>query len=198
MRRAVLLLAILLLAGARAQAQSGFYGGFVGGGRGGTDNPLLDPKWTVAFGYQTLFGVGGGVQVGVRSSLGYSRFRPDVEAFVDSVGATTGEADGGTTTITNTGVDLVLGVRLRRVALYGYHGIHYFRDHWDPMTLETDRGDFEFSSENRNDFGSMWGAGVFFDLFNGQGLYAEWFRGGGYDDRMLETRGVRFGLVWGW
>lgn len=173
-------------------------GGFLSVGRGGSSSELLDPQLTVAGGYEMHLDVFGGLQLGVRASGGYSRFKPDVGAYVDSVGAQTGTRQGGETTVMNTGFDGLVGYRFGSLALYGYWGFHYFRDTREEMTLSTDQGDYDFTFRRRTDFGETRGYGVAWVLSGGQGIFAERFSGGGYDERMIRQEGVRFGVLWGW
>ncbi|HEX5724455.1 MAG TPA: hypothetical protein VFX98_03265 [Longimicrobiaceae bacterium] len=206
MKRSLCLLALVTWASATpALAQYGdrhsyqyWGGGFLSVGRGGSNSELLDPKLAVAGGYEAHFGGRSGPQFGVRASGGYARFDPDVEAYVDSVGAQSGSRRGGETTVYDTGADGLLGWRFGNLAVYGYWGLHYFRDTHREMTLSTDAGDYEFTFRRRTDFGETKGYGVALLTSGGQGLYAEWFSGGGYDERMIRQEGVRFGFLWGW
>ena len=190
------LLAILAAASpAAAQFRSG---GFVAVGQASVDHELLDPSWTFSGGWTTRLGRFSEVEFAVRGSATYSRFVPDEEAFAREVGAGRAEADGGTATVTSTGLDLVAGYDVGVFGGYGFAGLHYFQDRANELTLATDRGTFRFPGESRSDLGAWYGAGITWDLASRFGLFAEWAHGGGWEEGMFEVDALRLGLSWGW
>lgn len=198
MRRALPLLVVLLsLAGARAASAQGLcQTGFVAGGRGGSDSRLLSPSYTVAAGYGTSTGCGGGVELGVRTSGSLSRFSPDLRAHLDSAGASSGRIDGGRVTVTDIGADVLAGVRRGRIGVHAFAGLHWYGERAKEKLLRTDQGELAFRSRVRSALGPAYGGGVSFWLIPTGGVSAEWFRGGGGEEGMMEMEGVRFGLVW--
>jgi hypothetical protein len=195
MKRIALLLAVLALtiaSTADAHAQRRF--GFVAGGRGGSDSPLLEPEWSLATGYEARNSSLGGFQVGLRSILAYSQFKADAGGYADSLNAE-GALEGGGSTVTETGVDGILGVRLGGITGYGFYGFHYIRDRRDAATFTAGSNETEFSGRTVADFGTSRGWGVELDLAGRSGAFAEWYRTRG-NDEMVETDGIRFGLNW--
>ncbi|HEU0053571.1 MAG TPA: hypothetical protein VFQ39_10355, partial [Longimicrobium sp.] len=166
-----------LLSSIPASAQALSYSGFLAGGRGGANNPLLDSKWMIGAGYEGRIGFGG-LELGLRSSASYSRFEADVGAYVDSVGATSGSLtdDGGEASVTQTGIDGVVGLRLgRSVGVYGFYGMHWFHDSRTGFTLETDEGPYEFSTRVESNLGTMRGFGAELRIPSaGGGFFGEW------------------------
>lgn len=199
MRRAIILALLAATAGAApAGAQYVWTGGHLGGGRGGVESRLLDARFTIAGGYDFRIGDPSGLSLGVRAVGAYSRFDPNVEAYLDSLGASTGSRQGGSATTSESGLDFVAQYRVGPVGVHGFYGVHYYIDTAREMTLNTDQGDYTFHFRYRDDFGDTRGFGVSLHLMNGQGIYGEWYRGGGDAERMRALEGVRFGFFWGW
>lgn len=196
---AALALAVSLAAPVHAQLAGGSEV-FIAGGRGGGDSRLLDSQWHLSGGYETGFASSGGIEIRLRGIASYTNFNADIGAYVDSVGATSGErVEGkGGGSVGETGIDGIVGLRAGSVTIYGFYGFHYFRDFREPLTLQTDQGEFEFSTRRFNEFGTMRGWGVRLRAGDAGAFYAEWYKGGGDDEEMMEIDGIRFGLIAAW
>jgi hypothetical protein len=200
--RRILLLPILLLALSTIPSHAGAQGlrtsVFMAAGRGGSDSPLLDPKWSVTMGYEARMPFAGGLQLGLRTVGAYAAFRPDAAAYRERAGVSDGEVDGEDAAVFDTGVDALLRFDAGPLGVYGYTGYHYWREYQHTVTVATEGGDVEFDGEPRYDFGRASGWGVVLNVNAQQGFFAEWFRGGGDSPGMLQVDGVRFGFFTAW
>jgi hypothetical protein len=197
---ALLALALTLASAAPAGAQLR-YGGFAAAGRGSVEGTMFDPHFTLAAGYQTSLVSAGGAELGVRASMGYARLRRDRQAHLDSLGLADGRIRGGKVSSWDYGGDVVLAIHGGPVTVHGFYGLHYFQDFYEEAHLVASEDAPEdsgvrFRPRARYDFGTARGAGVTLGLGRGQGVFAEWYEGGGYDPWMLQLSGVRFGLSW--
>ncbi|HSU17613.1 hypothetical protein [Longimicrobium sp.] len=185
-------LALLVAAPARAQYQRL---GFVSAGVGGApQEAYLDAQFTIAAGFIARFGPPVGVSVGVRSITAYSRLRPDESALLDSLGAASGEVEGGSATVSEVGLDLMAGYDTGALGGYGWYGIHYYNESRSDAVITTPGGTFQSDVRNRADLGPSYGAGVQWRIVPRAAVFAEWFRGGGFDDRMIRLEGLRLGV----
>ena len=196
-RRAVVLIALvapaMFAAPARAQYQRL---GFIAAGPGGAPQEgYLDAQFTVAGGFVARFGPPVGVNVGIRSITAYSRLKPDVGALLDSVGATSGDVEGGHATVSEVGLDGVAGYDTGALGGYGWYGIHYYNESRSDVVITTPTGTHTTGTRNRTDLGPSYGAGLHFHLSRRASVFGEWFRGGGFDDRMIRIEGLRFGVM---
>jgi hypothetical protein len=189
-------ISILLLAFAAVPARAQYTRwGFIGAGKGGVDNAYYDADFTLAAGYLARFGPPVGVYVGIRTPLVYSRFTPDAEALADSLGAGSGSVEGGAATVVESGIDAVAGYDTGALGGYGWYGIHYLSESHNDGTLTTPSGELSLAQRNRSDLGPSYGAGVQFRIGRRAAVFTEWFRSGGFDDRMLRMEGLRFGVT---
>lgn len=190
----VLALAAAVLAAGRADAQYLRYG-FIGGGPGGApDEAYLDPQFTLVLGFQARFGPPVGINVGLRTITEYSRFEPDQRALLDSLGVGSGSVEGGSATVIGTGIDGVVSYDTGFLGGYGWYGIHYYNESRSDAAITTPSGTFTSATQNRADLGPSYGAGLSFHLGPRAAVFGEWFRGGGFDDRMIRMEGLRFGV----
>lgn len=195
-RRVSITISTLLLVFAAAPARAQYQRwGFIGAGKGGVDNAYYNSDFTLSAGYLARFGPPVGVYVGVRTPLTYSRFTPDAGALADSLGVANGSVEGGAATVVESGIDLVAGYDTGALGGYGWYGIHYLSESHNDGTLTTPSGDVALAQRNRSDFGPSYGAGVQFRFGRRAAVFTEWFRSGGFDDRMLRMEGLRFGVT---
>jgi hypothetical protein len=170
--------------------------GFIAAGPGGAPQErYLDAQFTLAGGFVAHFGPPVGVNAGIRSITVYSRLKPDVSALVDSVGAASGDVEGGQATVTEVGLDGVAGYDTGALGGYGWYGIHYFNESRSDAVITTPGGTFTSGARSRADLGPSYGAGLQFHLGPRAAVFGEWFRGGGFDDRMIRLEGLRFGVT---
>jgi hypothetical protein len=187
------LLALLALGGGRAEAQYQ-RSGFVAAGRGGVDGSYFDPDFTLAAGYLARFGPAVGPYVGVRTPIVYSRFTPNEAVLLDSLGLSSGTVDGGAATVVESGIELVAGYDTGALGGYGWYGIHYVSETRNDATVISGAATRTVDRQSRSDLGPSYGAGLRFQLGPRMGVFSEWFRGGGFDDRMLRMEGLRLGV----
>lgn len=195
MRRGFLVMAAMLLA-APAQGQSTRLG-FIAAGRGDTQDRLLDSRLTVVAGYEQHFGGASGPQIGLRSMAGYTRFALDEAAYLDSVQVEDGHVDGGEASRSDSGIDGLLGYRAGPVEGYGWYGVHLYRDLRENVTVNGTTERTRGRRRGRLDFGKSVGGGARLNVPGGS-LFAEWFRGGGFDEGMIQVSGWRFGISYVW
>jgi hypothetical protein len=193
-RRTVALLLALAATAGPAHAQATRYSFFSAGRGGAPGERYIDPHFTVSAGYGFGYGSPGGVSVSVRSIISYARFRPDARSVLDSLGLTSGEVEGGTASVMDTGGDLVAGVG-GRIGAYGFYGLHYYWDSYSTMTVVDGDDETHNRRRFRSDLGPSYGAGVQVGVAREVAVFGEWYRGGGFDDRMIRQRGFRFGLT---
>lgn len=201
LRPIALLATLLSLASAGAAGAQVRYGGFAAAGKGSADGGMFDPQFTLAGGYQTALVSSGGLEVGVRASMGYARLRRDLGAHLDSLGLADGHLRGGKVSSWDYGGDVVVALRTGPVRVHGFYGLHYFQDFYEETYIAESEDAPEDSGVRirpraRYDFGNSRGVGVTLGLGQGQGVFAEWYEGGGYEPWMLHLSGVRFGLSW--
>lgn len=169
--------------------------GFLSAGVGGApDEQYLNAQFTVAGGFIARFGPPVGVNAGVRTVTAYSRLTADRAALLDSLGAASGSVEGGSATVTETGLDLVAGYDTGALGGYGWYGIHYYDERRSDVVITTPSGTRTVDARNRGDLGPSYGAGLQFHLSPRAAVFAEWVRGGGFDDRMIRMEGLRFGI----
>ncbi len=185
---------LLALAAVPARAQYQRYG-FIGAGVGGVENDYYKSDFTLSAGYLARFGPAVGVYVGIRTPLTYSRFTPDAEALLDSLGAPSGSVEGGSATVVESGIDAVAGYDTGALGGYGWYGIHYLSEAHSDGTITTPAGDHALAQRNRTDFGPSYGAGLQFRFGRRAAVFTEWYRTAGFDDRMLRMQGLRFGVT---
>jgi hypothetical protein len=77
---------------------------------------------------------------------------------------------------------------------YGWYGIHYYDERRSDAAITTPSGTRTIDARNRGDLGPSYGAGLEYHLSPRAAVFAEWYRGGGFDDRMIRTEGLRFGV----
>ncbi|HKP75274.1 MAG TPA: hypothetical protein VJT67_06995 [Longimicrobiaceae bacterium] len=185
--------ALLVLAGGRAEAQYQ-RSGFVAAGQGGVDGSYFKPDFTLAAGYLARFGPAVGAYVGVRTPIVYSRFTPDDAVLLDSLGLSSGTVEGGSATLVESGLELVAGYDTGALGGYGWYGIHYVSETRNDATVTSGATQRNVAARSRSDLGPSYGAGLRFQFQPRLGVFTEWFRGGGFDDRMLRMEGLRFGV----
>lgn len=195
LRRGLLVIAAMLLA-APVQAQNARLG-FISVGRGETPDRLLESRLTVVAGYEQHFGGPSGLQIGLRSMAGYTRFALDTAAYLDSVQVEDGHVDGGEASRSESGIDGLLGYRAGPVEGYGWYGVHLYRDLRQSITLNGTTERSRGYRRGRIDFGKSVGGGARLHAPGGS-VFAEWFRGGGFDEGMIEVSGWRFGISYVW
>ncbi|HYH80920.1 MAG TPA: hypothetical protein VEX86_14055 [Longimicrobium sp.] len=191
----LLALCAILLAAGRADAQYLRFG-FIGAGVGGApDETYLDPRFTLAGGFVARFGPPVGINIGLRTITVYSRFEPDTRAYLDSLNAQSGSIEGGSATLTETGIDGVVGYDTGTLGGYGWYGIHYDNESRSDAVITTPGGTHRDNTRNRGDLGPSYGAGLTFHLSPRVSLFGEWSIGGGFDDRMIRAEGLRAGIL---
>jgi hypothetical protein len=169
--------------------------GFLSAGVGGApDERYLNAQLTVAGGFVARFGPPVGVNAGVRTVTAYSRLTADRGALLDSLGAASGDVEGGSATVTETGLDLVAGYDTGALGGYGWYGIHYYDERRSDAVITTPAGTRTVDARDRGDLGPSYGAGLQFHISPRAAVFAEWYRGGGFDDRMIRMEGLRFGV----
>jgi hypothetical protein len=203
--RAIILGALALSAAPPASAQYssshrpswyGWPGGFIAGGRGGTNADLFQPRYAVAAGYQLMTG-DRGVQLGVRAVLGYASFRGDADAYREALhlaSATT--VDGGGAGVIEEGGDLLVSDRSGPLVLHGFYGLRLFHQSRGETRVQQGAGTDTLRYRYRRDFGRSYGFGTTLQMSTGGGVFAEWFRTQPYDRSMIRQAGVRLGLSW--
>jgi hypothetical protein len=173
--------ATLALAGpARAQYQR--YG-FIAAGPGGAPQAReLNSQFTVAAGFVARFGRPVGVNVGIRTLTAYSRLKPTEPGIASSF------------VVTETGLDGMAGYDTGFLGGYGWGGIHYYHESHNDEVLNTPGGSYT-ATRHFDDLGPSYGAGVQLRVVPRVLVFGEWFRGGGFNDRMLRLEGVRVGVA---
>ncbi|HEY0036945.1 MAG TPA: outer membrane beta-barrel protein [Longimicrobium sp.] len=189
-----LVLATLAVAAVPAEAQYRRYG-FIGAGIGGVEHDYYESDFTLSAGYLARFGPEVGVYVGIRTPLTYSRFTPDAEALLDSLGASSGSVEGGAATVVESGIEAVAGYDTGALGGYGWAGIHYLSETRNDGTITTPGGPRPLAQRSRTDFGPSYGAGLQFRFGRSAAVFTEWYRSAGFDDRMLRMSGLRFGVT---
>ncbi len=197
MRKTLLTAVLVVVSSTSASAQLGG-AGYLGLGRGAIDTPLLKGDWSAGGGYVALANAGDGLQLGLRATGSYSRFKPDLRAHLDSVGAADGQLSGGKASVSEAGADLMAGWRSGPVAVHFFYGLHWYQESEREKILTANGEDYEFGAKVRSDFGRQRGAMLSVRMGPGQGVFAEWYRGGGNNRRMREIDGLRLGVLWGW
>ncbi|HEX8243531.1 MAG TPA: hypothetical protein VF541_08550 [Longimicrobium sp.] len=195
MLRAMTIVCALAAVAAPAAAQYQRWGFIAAGPGGAPQEGYLDAQFTLAGGFVARFGPPVGVNVGIRSITAYSRLKPDVSALLDSVGAASGEVEGGHATVSEVGLDGVAGYDTGALGGYGWYGIHYYNESRSDAVITTPGGTHTTDARNRADLGPSYGAGLLFHLRPRVAIFGEWFRGGGFDDRMIRLEGLRLGVT---
>ncbi|HEX6747480.1 MAG TPA: hypothetical protein VF092_09355 [Longimicrobium sp.] len=193
-RLAFLTVAALLALAGPAAAQYQRLGFLAAGPGGAPEEAYLDGQFTIAGGFIARFGPPVGLSVGIRSISGYSRFSADEAALLDSLGISSGEVEGGHATVTEVGLDLMAGYDTGALGGYGWYGIHYYNESRSDAEITTPSGTFTTQQRDRADLGPSYGAGLLFHVGPRAAVFGEWFRGGGFDDRMIRMDGLRFGV----
>ena len=199
MKRIALLFAILTLATSiAAEAQTGRRG-FIAGGRGGSDSPLLKPEWSVATGLEQRLGGERGIQIGLRTVYAYSKFSADAEGYADSLNIDEAEVTGGEGRVTETGIDGVVGWQFGALGVYGFYGMHYVRERRDEAVVPVGTGERGFNARAVSDYDTSrgYGATLRFGPRGRSGLFVERYQGGGSEE-IVRVEGTRFGLSWAW
>lgn len=169
--------------------------GFVSVGAGGApQEAFLDAQLTVAAGFIARFGPPVGVSVGIRSITAYSRLEADEGALLDSLGVSSGEVEGGSATVSEVGLELMAGYDTGMLGGYGWYGIHYYNESRSDAEITTPGGTLRTDARNRADLGPSYGAGLQWRIGRRAAVFGEWFRGGGFDDRMIRLEGLRLGV----
>jgi len=191
----ILTLCAALLAAGRADAQYQRLG-FIGAGPGGApDEAYLDAQFTLAGGFVARFGPPVGVSVGIRTITAYSRCTPSTRALLDSLGAPSGSIEGGSATLTETGLDALAGYDTGALGGYAWYGIHYYSESRSDAVITTPGGTLRVDTRGRGDLGPSYGAGLTFHLRPRLSVFGEWSIGGGFDDRMIRSEGLRAGIM---
>jgi hypothetical protein len=181
---AALALAAAALAAAPAHAQYQRLG-FVAAGKGGLRTDTYDGQLTVAAGFIARFNTPAGVYVAFRTPVVYSRF---------TAGDTSSAGAGSHATITESGIDGMAGYDTGFLGGYGWYGIHYVSETREEQRF-TPGGGAVTAQIHRSDLGPSYGAGLQLHVTRPASVFAEWFRGGGFDAEMLRTEGLRFGVM---
>jgi hypothetical protein len=192
-----LLAAFVALATADGRARAQYTRlGFIGAGPGGApDEAYLNRQFTLAGGFIARFGPPVGVQLGLRTITVYSRFNPDERALLDSLGVASGTIEGGSATVTETGVDGVVSYDTGVLGGYGWYGIHYYNERRSDTEITTPSGTHQLGTRGRADLGPSYGAGLNVHISPRASLFGEWSIGGGFDDRMIRMEGFRAGIM---
>jgi hypothetical protein len=170
--------------------------GFIGGGPGGApDEAYLDPHFTLAGGFIARWGPPVGITLGLRTITAYSRFTPDAGALLDSLGAPSGSVEGGSATVTETGVDAMVAYDTGVLGGYGWYGIHYYNERRSDGVITTPAGERPLDERSRGDLGPSYGAGLNVHVSRRASVFGEWTIGGGFDDRMIRIEGFRAGIM---
>jgi len=186
-------LVLLALGAGRVEAQYQ-RSGFIAAGRGEADGSYFEPGFTLAAGYLARFGPAAGPYVGVRTPIVYSRLTPDDAALLDSLGLSSGTVEGGSASVVESGIELVAGYDTGALGGYGWYGIHYVSETRNDATVRSGAVEHGVPARSRSDLGPSYGAGLRFQLGPRMGVFTEWFRSGGFDDRMLRLEGLRAGV----
>lgn len=182
--------ALLVLAAGRAEAQYQRYGFLAAGGAEAVDS-YYETGFNLTAGYLARFGPPVGVYAGVRTPIAWSRFTPDAEALADSLGAPSVDVEGGSATVVESGIELVAGYETEVLGGYFWYGIHYVSETRNEITV----GGQTIPQRNRTDLGPAYGAGVRVRVSPRVAAFTEWYRSGGFDDRMLRMEGLRVGIT---
>jgi hypothetical protein len=197
MRRSPLpLIVAVVLAAIPASAAAQYQRvGFLSAGVGGApQEKYLDAQLTLAGGFVARFGPPVGVNLGIRSITAYSRLKANVPALLDSLGATSGDVQGGHATESEVGLDGMVGYDTGALGGYGWYGIHYYNESRSDVVITTPDGTATGNARSQSDLGPSYGAGLQFHVGPRAAVFGEWFRGGGFDDRMIRLEGLRFGI----
>lgn len=194
MRRIFLLSAALSIAlvpaGAAAQRASS---GFLLGGKGGGGTELMEPEYAVDAGYVREFGDAYGLYLGTRYTLGMHRLRADEQALLDRYGDGTGTVEGGGGTLYDAGAEVEVGYGIGGVRVYGFTGLHYYRQSHEDVTVHSGSGDVRAVIDDADAFANARGAGVQLRWNRGASVVAELYQGGGADG-VMRIDGPRFGV----
>jgi hypothetical protein len=203
--RALVLCALVLSAatGASAQYNSthrpswyGWPGGFVAGGRGGTNADLFRPRFALAAGYQLMSG-GPGLQFGLRAVTAYASFHGDEDAYREVLHlGSLPRLEGGGASVIEEGGDVLVADRSGPLTLHGFYGLRFFHQSRGDTRVQDGLATDTLHYRYRRDFGRSFGFGATVQMSTGGGVFAEWFRSQPYDHAMIRQRGVRVGLSW--
>lgn len=198
MRRTLLVPTMLALALAAHPAAAQYAtGGFLVAGPGGGGTESMDARFSIEGGYTLEIANRHGPYFGARYTFGMHRLRADERALRERYGAGAGAVEGGGGTLYDTGGDVEAGYGAGVLRVYGFAGIHYYRQYQEPLTIRlADDGEEEVITRARYELGPAYGAGVHLRLTDTGALVAEWYRGGGGD--VMRLSGTRFGLRWAW
>jgi len=170
--------------------------GFIGAGPAGApDEAYLDPQFTLAGGFVARWGPPVGITIGLRTLTAYSRFTANEGALLDSLGVTSGSVEGGSATVTETGVDGVVAYDTGVLGGYGWYGIHYYNERRGDAVITTPGGEHSVGERSRGDLGPSYGAGLNVHVSRRASVFGEWTIGGGFDDRMIRIEGFRAGIM---
>jgi hypothetical protein len=170
--------------------------GFLGVGIGGApDETYLDPQFTLTGGFHARWGPPVGINIGIRTITSYARFKPDTRALLDSLGASSGDVEGGHATVHDTGLDGLVTYDTGVLGGYGWYGIHWYNESRSDAEITTPGGTVRTPARNRSDLGPNYGVGLNLHISRRASVFAEWAVGGGFDDRMIRQEGVRAGIV---
>lgn len=196
MRSIILLSAVLALAlvpaGAAAQQAISAY---LLGGRGGGGTETMEPEYAFDAGFTRENGDAYGLYSGVRYTFGMHRLRADQQALLDRYGDGTGTVEGGGGTLFDTGADVEMGYGIGGVRVYGFTGLHYYRQSHEDVTVQSGNGDVRVVTGHSDAFANSRGLGLQLRWNQTASVVAELYRGGGADG-VMRVSGPRFGVRW--
>jgi hypothetical protein len=194
MRRIVLLAAVLSLAlvPARVAAQRAS-SGFVLGGKGGGGTELMEPDYAVYVGIARENGDAHGLYLASRYTLGMHRLRADEQGLLDRYGDGTGTVEGGGGTLYDAGADVEVGYGIGGVRVYGFTGLHYYRQSHEDATVQSGGQEVRAVVEDADAWANARGAGVQLRWNESASVVAELYQGGDADG-VMRIDGPRFGV----
>jgi hypothetical protein len=196
MRPILLLSAVLSLALVRADAAAQqAHSVYLLAGSGGGESGVMEPDYAIDAGYTREFGDAYGTYVGARYTLGMHRLRANEQALLDRYADGTGTVKGGGGTLYDTGADVELGYGIGGVRVYGFTGIHYYRQSHEPVTLQSGGREVRVVTGRSDAFANSRGLGLQLRWNESASVVAEWYQGGGADD-VMRIDGPRFGARW--
>lgn len=192
--RNLLLVAALLLAAPPAGTQV-MRGGLVSYAPDGGGTELADGRFAWHAGYTVEATAPSGIYLGVRYLLGMHFLRANADEYRARYGEGTLEGGGGS--LTDTGVDVELGVKVGPLRPYVVTGYHYYRQSSDPATITRGADTVDVPFRRGQSFSRAGGYGAVLLLTASSGVFAERFRGGG-EDGVMRASGTRVGLRYAW
>lgn len=189
------LLALLAAPPAAAQVARG---GFVSYAADGGGTALAEGRFAWHVGYTVEETSQGGLHIGARYLVGMHLLRANPEAYRERYGEGTLEGGGGS--LTDTGADVEVGVKLGPLRPYAFTGYHYYRQSSDAATITRGADTVEVPFRRHQGFSRASGYGAVLLLTGSSGVFAERFRGGGGggEDGVMRAAGTRFGLRYAW